>query len=181
LAIGSALGMSLGMGVGWNNTMSNTIGTIAQLLRPIPPLAWIPFAIIWFGLGHTSAAFIVAIVAFWISYYNAESGVRDVESKHIEVDQSLGTTSNFGLLYRVALPSATPELFTGFRTAAGQAWMVMVAAELIGAPGIGRHLWNAAKFLSTDVVIAYMLVIGILFLLTDRILYLLEQRMLIWR
>lgn len=181
LLIGSGLGMAVGVLVGWSQLADLSVGTVAGILRPVPPLAWIPFAIIWFGLNDRAAAFIIAIVAFWINYYNAESGVRDVDGQLLEVGQSLGTKSDFGLIRRVVLPSAMPELFTGFRTAAGQAWMVMVAAELLGVPGIGKHLWDAANFLQMRVVIAYMLVIGVLFLLSDRLIKLVETRTLAWR
>ncbi len=181
LFIGSALGMTVGILVGWSSLAEQTVGTVAGLLRPVPPLAWIPFAIIWFGLNDSGAAFIIAIVAFWINYYNAESGVRNVDESFLEVGQSLGTKSDLGLIRRIVLPSATPELFTGFRTAAGQAWMVMVAAELLGVPGIGKHLWDAANFLQMPVVIAYMLVIGVLFLLSDRLIKIVETRVLRWR
>jgi len=181
LLIGSAFGMAVGILVGWSRTADLSVGTVAGILRPIPPLAWIPFAIIWFGLNDSGAAFIIAIVAFWINYYNAEGGVKNVDAQLLEVGQSLGTKSDLGLIRRVVLPSAMPELFTGFRTAAGQAWMVMVAAELLGVPGIGKHLWDAANFLQMQVVIAYMLVIGVLFLLSDRLIKLVEARMLSWR
>jgi len=181
LLIGSAFGMAVGILVGWSRTAELSVGTVAGILRPVPPLAWIPFAIIWFGLNDRGAAFIIAIVAFWINYYNAESGVRSVDDQLLEVGQSLGTKSDLGLIRRVVLPSALPELFTGFRTAAGQAWMVMVAAELLGVPGIGKYLWDAANFLQMQVVIAYMLVIGILFLLSDRLIKLVEARALVWR
>ncbi|WP_251343482.1 ABC transporter permease [Haloplanus halophilus] len=181
LLIGSALGMATGILVGWSEFADRTVGTVAGILRPVPPLAWIPFAIIWFGLNDRGAAFIIAIVAFWINYYNAESGVEDVDPRLLEVGKSLGTDTDLGLVRRVVLPSATPELFTGFRTAAGQAWMVMVAAELLGVPGIGKHLWDAANFLQMQVVIAYMLVIGVLFLCSDRAIKLVEARTLTWR
>ena len=181
LLIGSVLGMGVGILVGWSRLADLSVGTVAGMLRPVPPLAWIPFAIIWFGLNDRAAAFIIAIVAFWINYYNAESGVRDIDDQLLEVGQSLGTKSDLGLIRRIVIPSAMPELFTGFRTAAGQAWMVMVAAELLGVPGIGKHLWDAANFLQMPVVIAYMLVIGILFLLSDRLIKIVETRTLAWR
>ncbi|MFB6282095.1 MAG: ABC transporter permease [Haloferacaceae archaeon] len=181
LFVGSALGMAVGVAVGWSDVAENTVGTVASVLRPVPPLAWIPFAIIWFGLNDRGAAFIIAIVTFWINYYNAEGGVESVDTQLLEVAQSLGTKSDLGLIRKVVLPSATPELFTGFRTAAGQAWMVMVAAELLGVPGLGKHLWDAANFLRMEVVIAYMLVIGVLFLISDRLIKLVEARALAWR
>jgi len=167
--------MAVGVLVGWSQTADNTVGTVAQFLRPVPPLAWIPFAVIWFGLTDAGAAFIIAIVAFWINYYNAESGVGSVDPALLEVAQSLGTTTDRRLVRKVVLPSAVPELFTGFRTAAGQAWMVL------GVPGIGKHLWDAANFLQMDVVMAYMLVIGVLFLLTDRLIKAGQSRVLAWR
>lgn len=181
LFVGSALGMAVGVAVGWSELVENTVGTVASVLRPVPPLAWIPFAIIWFGLNDRGAAFIIAIVTFWINYYNAQGGVRSVDNQLLEVAQSLGTKSDLGLIRKVVLPSATPELFTGFRTAAGQAWMVMVAAELLGVPGLGKHLWDAANFLRMEVVIAYMLVIGVLFLISDRLISVVETRALSWR
>jgi NitT/TauT family transport system permease protein len=181
LLIGSGFGMAIGILVGWSDTADKTVGTVAQFLRPVPPLAWIPFAVIWFGLTDAGAGFIVAIVAFWINYYNAESGVGGVDPALLEVAQSLGTTSDWGLVRKVVVPSSVPQLVTGFRTAAGQAWMVMVAAELLGVQGIGKHLWDAASFLQMDVVMAYMLVIGLLFLLTDRLIKLGQTRMLAWR
>lgn len=181
LLIGSVLGMGVGILVGWSRLADLSVGTVAGMLRPVPPLAWIPFAIIWFGLNDQGAAFIIAIVAFWINYYNAQGGVAGVDPQLIEVARSLGTDSDLGLIRKVVLPSATPELFTGFRTAAGQAWMVMVAAELLGVPGIGKHLWDAANFLRMEVVIAYMLVIGLLFLLSDRLIRAVERRTLAWR
>jgi len=181
LLIGSALGMAVGVAVGWSRTAENTVGTVASVLRPVPPLAWIPFAIIWFGLNDRGAAFIIAIVAFWINYYNAEGGVASVDDRLLEVAQSLGTKADLRLIRKVVLPSAAPELFTGFRTAAGQAWMVMVAAELLGVPGIGKHLWDAANFLRMEVVIAYMLVIGVLFLISDRLIKVVEGKVLAWR
>ncbi|MEZ3117145.1 ABC transporter permease [Halobaculum sp. MBLA0147] len=181
LVVGSLLGMSIGILVGWSDTADQTVGTVAQFLRPVPPLAWIPFAVIWFGLTDAGAAFIIAIVAFWINYYNAESGVEGVDQSLIEVAQSLGTTTDLRLVRKIVIPSAVPQLFTGFRTAAGQAWMVMVAAELLGVAGIGKHLWDAASFLQMDVVMAYMLVIGVLFLVTDRVIKIGQTRVLAWR
>lgn len=181
LLIGSAFGMAVGILVGWSQVAELSVGTVAGILRPVPPLAWIPFAIIWFGLNDSAAAFIIAIVAFWINYYNAEAGVKSVDDQLLEVGQSLGTKTDLGLVRKIVVPSALPELFTGFRTAAGQAWMVMVAAELLGVQGIGKHLWDAANFLQMQVVIAYMLVIGVLFLLSDRLIKLLEARTLAWR
>lgn len=181
LVIGSALGMALGIAIGYSETVEDTLGTVVQVLRPIPPLAWIPFAIIWFGLNHRGAAFIVSIVAFWITLYNAEGGVEGVDQQLVEVARSLGTDTDLGLVRRVVLPSAAPSLFTGFRTAAGQAWMVIVAAELLGAPGIGAHLWDASLGLSMDAVIAYMLVIGALFLLSDRLIEAVRRRVLAWQ
>ncbi|MEZ3143644.1 ABC transporter permease [Halobaculum sp. MBLA0143] len=181
LLVGSAFGMGVGVLVGWSDTAAETVGTVAQFLRPVPPLAWIPFAIVWFGLTDAGAAFIVAVVAFWINYYNAESGVAGVDQELLEVAQSLGTDSDLRLVRKVVLPSAVPELTTGFRTAAGQAWMVMVAAELLGVAGIGKHLWDAANFLQMDVVVAYMFVIGTLFLTTDRLIVFVQGRVLSWR
>ncbi|MFB6106046.1 MAG: ABC transporter permease, partial [Halobacteriaceae archaeon] len=167
LVVGSILGIALGVATGWNDRLNAALRPVIRVLRPIPPLAWIAFAIVWFGIGNAGATFIVAIGSFWVNYYNAESGVEGVSQKRIEVASSLGVTDDVQMIRTVVLPSASPEILTGFRTSIGQSWMVVVAAELFGAPGVGYQIIEAAQNLSMDVSVAYMLVISAVFLVSD--------------
>jgi NitT/TauT family transport system permease protein len=139
------------------------------------------FAIIWFGLGHTGAAFIVFIGAFWITFYNAYSGVENSSRELLEVATNLGVDSEFRLIRRVVVPDATPELLTGLRTSVGQCWMMVIAAELFGAPGVGYEIITSANNLAMDRSVAYMLAISAVFLASDWGVRRLEARLLRWQ
>jgi NitT/TauT family transport system permease protein len=181
LLIGSVLGIGLGVGMGWNRRLEDALTPVTRVLRPIPPLAWISFAIVWIGIGHGGATFIVAIGAFWINFYNAYAGVEGVPQDHKEVAASLGVHDDLTMIRKVVLPSATPEILTGIRTSIGQCWMIVVAAELFGAPGLGYEIINAAQNLSLDVSVVYMLVISVVFLASDALFRRIEARLLVWR
>lgn len=181
LVIGSILGVGLGIAMGWSSPIDDLLTPVTRVLRPIPPLAWIAFAIVWIGIGHGGAIFIVAIGAFWITFYNAYSGVEGVPDHLLEVAATLGTDRDLRMIRKVVLPAATPEILTGIRTAIGQSWMIVVAAELFGAPGLGYEIINAAQQLALDVSVAYMLVISLVFLASDAAFRLVEGRVLEWR
>ncbi|AUV81900.1 nitrate ABC transporter permease [Salinigranum rubrum] len=181
LVVGSTLGISLGIAMGWNETLDDALTPVTRVLRPIPPLAWIAFAIVWIGINHSGAAFIVGIGAFWINFYNAYSGVEGVPRHLKEVASSLGVDSDLGMVRKVVVPAASPSIMTGIRTSIGQCWMIVVAAELFGAPGVGFQIINAAQNLQMDVSVAYMLVISVVFLASDGLFRRVERRVLEWR
>ncbi len=181
LVVGSTLGISLGIAMGWNETLDDALTPVTRVLRPIPPLAWIAFAIVWIGINHSGAAFIVGIGAFWINFYNAYSGVEGVPQHLKEVASSLGVDSDVGMVRKVVVPAASPSIMTGIRTSIGQCWMIVVAAELFGAPGVGFQIINAAQNLQMDVSVAYMLVISVVFLASDGLFRRVERRVLEWR
>ena len=181
LAIGSLLGIASGIGMGWSRRLDDAFTPVTRVLRPIPPLAWIAFAIVWIGIGHGGATFIVAIGAFWINFYNAYAGVEGVPQDLRDVAASLGVHDDFAMVRKVVLPSATPEITTGIRTSIGQCWMIVVAAELFGAPGLGYEIINAAQNLALDVSVVYMLVISVVFLASDWAFRRVERRVLRWR
>lgn len=181
LLLGGTAGIATGIALGWNSTLDDAFTPITRVLRPIPPLAWIAFAIVWLGVNHTGAAFIVAIGAFWINFYNAYAGVEGVPADLTEVAESLGVDSDLTMLRKVIIPSATPEIMTGIRTSIGQGWMIVVAAELFGAPGIGFEIINASQNLALDVSVAYMFVISLVFLVSDWAFRRVERRVLVWR
>lgn len=181
VVLGVSAGSLLGVSMGWSSRLDDVLAPVVRVLRPIPPLAWIVFAIIWFGLGHSGAAFIVFVGAFWITFYNAYSGVENASRNLMEVAATLGVESDRRLVRRVVLPDALPELLTGVRTSVGQCWMMVIAAELFGAPGVGYEIITSANNLAMQRSVAYMLVISVVFLASDWFVRRLETRLLAWQ
>ena len=181
LLLGAICGISLGLTMGWSGRLDDWLQPLIRLLRPIPPLAWIVFAIVWFGIHHTGAAFIVFIGAFWINFYGAYGGVEGVDSELTDAASTLGVDRDLSMLKLVALPSAAPQILTGFRTSIGRCWMIVVGAELFGAPGVGYEIINASNNLAMATSVAYMLLISLAFLCMDVGFRLLERRALAWR
>lgn len=181
LFVGTALGVIAGIAVALFPRLDAAQSWLARVLRPIPPLAWIPFAIIWFGVSETAAAFIIAIGIFWINYFTANAAVRAVDPDLIELAVSFGHGSLIRRLRKVILPAAAPGLLSGMRAGLGQGWMTVVAAELFGITGIGQRMMEAAGLLATEVVIVYMLTIALLYGLSDMAFVAVQNRMLRWQ
>lgn len=181
LLIGSLLGVACGMVVALLPRLAASQTWVVRILRPIPPLAWIPFAIIWFGINETAAAFIISIGIFWINYFAAFTAVQAVDKDLIEVAKAFGHGSAWARLFKVILPAASPGILGGLRTGLGQGWMTVVAAELFGIPGIGQRMIEASGLLATDVVVLYMLTIGALYGLTDYVFVTVQNRLLAWQ
>jgi len=154
---------------------------IIRIIRPIPGLAWIPFAILWFGVEERSAIFIVAIGVFWIVYFATHGGIRTVDRELIEVAQAFGFKSVFQKLVKVQLPASLPSVLVGIRTSLGQAWMAVVAAELFGVSGLGQRMNQASSLLATDIVVVYMLTMAGLYAVFDVGFTVIQSRMLVWK
>ena len=178
---GTVLGIALGLVMGWSTLADDALTPVVRVLRPVPPIALIGFAIAWFGINHAGAAFIVAAGGFWINFYATYGGVENVSEELVEVARSLGVRSNLGLVRKVVVPAALPEILTGVRTGIGRCWMLVVAAELFGVPGIGQTIIRASNNLAVDVVIAYILVLSLMFLLVDVTFRSLQRRALAWQ
>jgi NitT/TauT family transport system permease protein len=181
LLLGALCGISLGLAMGWNGALDDWLRPLVRVLRPIPPLAWVVFAIVWFGIHHTGAAFIVFVGAFWINFYAAYGGVEGVSAELTDAASTLGVERDLSMLKLVALPSAAPQVLTGFRTSIGRCWMIVVGAELFGAPGVGYEIINASNNLAMDTSVAYMFLISLAFLCMDVGFRLLERKVLAWR
>lgn len=181
LVIGSALGVAVGTAVALFPRFDAAQAWVARILRPIPPLAWIPFAIIWFGVSETAAAFIIAIGIFWINYFTAHTAVRGVDPDLVELARAFGHGSLLARLRKVILPAAMPGLLAGLRAGLGQGWMTVVAAELFGITGIGQRMMEAAGLLATEVVLVYMLTIALLYGLSDALFVAVQKRVLRWQ
>ena len=180
LAIGSALGILAGIAVTLSPRIAAAQSGVARLLRPIPPLAWIPFALIWFGATETAAAFVIAIGVFWVNYFATVAAVAAIDPGLYELAAAFGRRGLGPRLATIVLPGAAPGMLSGLRTGLGQGWMAVVAAELFGIPGIGQRMSEAAGLLATNVLVLYMLTIALLYAASDAAFQLVSRRVLSW-
>jgi len=185
MGAGLLLALPIGMSMGWSRVAERIFDPIVELIRPIPPLAWIPFAIIWFGLTPQAAGFIVFVGAVFPILINSYLGFRSVPKVYVESAMVLGCTRNLDLVRYVAFPSALPSIAAGIRIAMGIAWMCIVAAEMFGAStrsGLGYRLWDYYSLHMMDLVFLYMIVLGLLGLLIDRSFrYVVQEKLLRWQ
>jgi NitT/TauT family transport system permease protein len=186
IGLGAALlvGIPLGIAMGWNRRFDAFIDPIIELLRPIPPLAWIPFAIIWFGLTAWSAGFVIFIGAVFPIIINTYSGFRGVPRIFVEAGKMLGCTRSRDLIRYIAFPAALPSVASGIRIATGVGWMCLVAAELFGVSdyGLGQKLWWYYSLHQMDSVVVYMIILGLIGLAFDMIFrYYIDRHFLKWR
>jgi ABC-type nitrate/sulfonate/bicarbonate transport system permease component len=161
--------------MGWNRWIRAAVNPIFQVLRPIPPIAWIPLAILWFGLGDSARIYVVwlAAVVPWI--LNSFEAVRSVDSILISAARMLGAGQRT-ILTDIVAPSAVPVLVAGARISLGNAWTTLIAAELLAASaGLGFVALNARRTLDSDIMLVAMFTIGILGVIFTGLLYLLER------
>ena len=176
-----AIGIPLGILMGWFKRIEAIVDPLFQLLRPIPPLAWIPLSLLWFGIGVKSKIFVIWLSAFVPCVINSYTGVRLTEPLLVKAALGLGVQRHRDLLREVAIPSALPLILGGVRIGLGAAWMTLVAAELLASDaGLGYMMQMARRALEPSVIILGMLVIGILGALMARGLRVLEKRICPW-
>jgi len=158
----------LGLIIGWNYRADLALNPLIQILRPISPLAWIPLAILWFGIGDSAAIFLIYVGCFFPLLVSAISAVHGVPDLYVNVGRNFGLSTP-AFLYRVVYPAVMPQLLTGARIALGIAWLVVVAAEMIAvSSGLGFLIIDARNAGNRyDLVVAAMVVIGVIGLLLD--------------
>lgn len=174
LAVGAAalLGVPLGLAMGWSRRFRNVVDPVLEFIRPIPPLAWIPLSILWFGIGDLQIVYIIFLAAFFPVVLNSLAGARDVDTYLLRAGLSLGARPR-ELFLTVVLPAALPHVFTGIRIGLGIGWMALVAGELVAAPsGLGYMINNARTLFRSDYILLGMVLIGALGLVLD---YLMRQ------
>jgi ABC-type nitrate/sulfonate/bicarbonate transport system permease component len=170
----------LGIAMGWWRGFHEQANPIFEILRPIPPLAWIPLSILWFGLGDMQNEFIILLGMFFPILVNTTIGVRNVEPSLIRAAQSLGA-DRWRLVVRVVFRAALPQIVTGIRVGLGVGWMALVAAELVGAnSGLGFLINDARSMLRTDIIIVGMLTIGVAGLAIDTAIRAVARRVMPW-
>ncbi len=181
LAMGSALGVLVGLLAATSRGFDAGHAWLARILRPIPPLAWVVFAIAWFQVSHAGAAFVISIGVFWVNYFATHSAIRNVDPRLYELARAFGHGAYLAMHRTVTLPAASPGILSGLRTGVGQAWMTLIAAELLGVPGMGQEMNAAAGVGAYDAVVVYMLAISLVYTLADAAFGLVEHRLLGWR
>jgi len=156
------VGVPVGLAIGISRIGRGVFDPLLEFLRPIPPLAYLPLIIIWFGIGEPSKVLVIAIAMLAPVALSTAAGVRSVSRERVDAARSLGAT-RAQVIRHVILPSALPSILTGLRIALGAGWSTLVAAELVAATrGLGFMIQSAAQFLVTDVVVMGILVIAII-------------------
>ncbi|MCL5935716.1 MAG: ABC transporter permease [Firmicutes bacterium] len=174
-------GIPLAFLMGWWPMGELLLYPVFYTLRPIPPMAWLPVAIIWLGIGVRSEIFITFLGSFFPIILNTTLGVKSVERRLIEFAQTMGA-STWQMITKVVLPAAMPAIFAGMRTGLGVGWMSVVAAEMISAKaGLGYLIYAGRYSLDTALIMGGMLTIGVLGLLMDVLMRRLENKVLAWR
>ncbi|MCL2863863.1 MAG: ABC transporter permease [Methanimicrococcus sp.] len=163
------VGIPIGMAMGWFRIFDKTLYPIVEIFRPIPPLAWIPFAIIWLKLTHQAAGFIIFMGMVFPIIINTYSGFKNVPRIYVEAAKVLNSASSYKLIKNVAIPAASPIILSGIKTAMGVGWMCLAASEMFGVSdsGIGYKIWFYYGIQSMDHVVVYMLILGFIGLFMD--------------
>ncbi len=173
-------GIGLGILVGLSKNMQKLTEIIIQVLRPIPPIAWIPLVILWMGIGEGSKVFLIFLGGFFTNLINVSEGIYYTDSKILEVAKVL-ETPKWKVVTQVIIPAALPSIFTGLRVSLGSCWSCVVAAELVASTsGIGYMISNARNYGQMDTVIVGMLAIGVVGKLMDVLLKWIESKALVW-
>lgn len=175
------VGVPLGLLMGWYRTVDGIVRPLFEVVRPIPPIAWIPLSILWFGIGLPAKAFIIWLSAFVPSVINSYAGIRYTDPVLINVARTFGA-SHWETFLRVGVPWALPMVFTGLRLSLSSAWMTLVAAELLAATeGLGYMIQMGRTLARPDVIIVGMLTIGFAGALMALALERVEGRITPWR
>lgn len=173
LAVGLAI--PLGVLMGWFAGAHVALNPVIQILRPISPIAWIPLAILWFGVGDLSPIFLIFLASFFPMVVEATAGVHTIEQQFIRAAQNFGV-SDVRLFRTVVVPAALPQIIIGMRVGLGVAWLVVVAAEMIAVnSGLGYMIIDARNAGNRyDLVVAGMVIIGLIGLMLDTLMRRLE-------
>lgn len=178
--VGAGLALPLGLLMGANRRIYSWFNPLLQVLRPIPPIAYIPLSILWFGLGNPPAIFLISIGAFFPVLMNTIAGVHHVDGIYIRAARNLGATQ-MTMFVRVILPAAVPYILSGVRIGIGTAFIVVIVSEMIAVNnGLGFRILEAREYFWSDKIIAGMLSIGILGLAIDFAMNKLNAYLLRW-
>lgn len=174
---GSLAGIALGVVIGWKDAARKTLSPIVSLLYPIPALGWLPLLMLWIGINEMLPVTIIFLCSFFPVVYNTATGIRNVDKKYVQAAETLGASHAY-ILFRVVLPLALPNVFTGLRLQAGMAWRVLVAAEMIAIPtGIGALIMRAESLVRVDMILVCLIVLSVMCLVFDHVFLFLERHL----
>lgn len=170
----------LGVVTGLSKRAESFTELVIQIIKPIPPIAWIPLAILWFGIGESSKLYIIFLGAFFPILLNTVDGIHNIDPRYLELARVYEVDKK-RLITKVILPGALPSILTGIRVGLGNAWVCVVAAEMIAATrGVGYMLSNGRSMSRPDIVILGMLLIGIIGKIMDDVLKKVSKRIMKW-
>lgn len=176
-----ALGIPIGLAIGWSRVTSLMLDPLVQGMRPIPITAWLPFSIAVFGIRDMGSIFLIFLGGFYAIIVNTTQGARDVDRNLVRAARMMGASSG-QVLRRVVLPAAMPSIFTGLRIGLGISWTAVIVSEMVAVKsGLGYVLWDAYYVGRMDIVLADMVSIGLMGFISDRLIVLIERRVLVWR
>lgn len=177
------IAVPLGLWMGWVKCAYTTLNPLFQILRPISPIAWIPIAILWFGVGNASPVFLIFLSSVFPMIVQTTAGVHTIERRYLRAAENFGV-SRYTLFTQVVIPAVLPQIIVGMRIGIGVAWLVVVAAEMIALhSGLGYLIMDSRNAGNRyDLVIAAMIIIGLIGLMLDGLMRLLEGLKLVrWR
>ncbi|WP_324039499.1 taurine ABC transporter permease TauC [Aeromonas dhakensis] len=180
LAAATLCGVTVGLAMGLSPTLRGMLDPLIELYRPVPPLAYLPLMVIWFGIGETSKVLLIYLAIFAPVAMATLAGVQGARQVRLRAARALGA-NRWQVLWYVIVPSALPDMLTGLRIGLGVGWSTLVAAELIAATrGVGFMVQAAGEFLATDVVLAGILVIALIAFTLELGLRALQRRLTPW-
>jgi sulfonate transport system permease protein len=179
--IGAALGLLIGTFIGLYKNVNRALVAVIGILRPIPPIALIPFFILWLGIGETSKITVIAIGSFWPVLLNTIQGIQEADTKLLELANVFGK-SKLVIFFKIILPSAVPAIFTGLRLGISQAWTCVVTAEMIAASaGVGFMIQYARELAQPDMLFLGIITIGIIGVVIDLVMIFLQKKIVYWK
>lgn len=180
-ALAVVIGIPVGIAMGVSRFARGFFDPVIEFYRPLPPLAYLPLMIIWFGIGEQSKVMLLFLAIFAPVALSARAGVRSVSQEQIQAALSMGA-SRAQVVRHVVLPSALPEILVGLRIGMGVGWTTLVAAEMVAADaGLGKMVYNASNFLRTDVVILGIIAIGFVAYVFEMVMRALERALVPWK
>jgi sulfonate transport system permease protein len=178
--IASIAGIILGLAIGLVPFIYIILESIINFLKNIPPIAWIPLAILWFGIGELSKIYIIAYSAFFPILLNTIFGVRSIDKILLKMAKNIKLNKLY-FLKEIIIPASLPSIFTGLRIGMGTGWMALIAAEMIGATsGLGFMIEESRQLLLVSRVIVGILSIGFCGFICDKILQSIEKKLITW-
>jgi len=180
--LGSLAGFIVGTLMGVNKVVERSLRPLISFLFPIPTLGWLPLLMIWIGINEALPVTLIFICAFFPVAYNTVTGIKEVRKEYVNTARTLGASSWF-IFWRVILPMALPNIFTGLRLESGMVWRTVIAAEMFAiSTGIGALLINAENLIRVDIIMACLIVLSLMCSIFERLILWLEKKAIgAWR